>query len=53
MIATRTQRFLAEAICSGAHQAIHKPSIPGLENFKGEAPTVGEGQCHDISAIDH
>jgi len=26
----------AVAICSGAHQAIHKPSIPGLENFKGE-----------------
>lgn len=28
---------IAEAICSGAHQAIHKPSIPGLEDFKGEA----------------
>lgn len=26
----------AVAICSGAHQAIHKPNIPGLEDFQGE-----------------
>lgn len=26
----------AVAVCSGAHQAINKPTLPGLESFKGE-----------------
>eukprot|EP00913_Durusdinium_trenchii_P030113 g28218.t1 len=33
----------AVAVCSGAHQAINKPTLPGLESFKGEASGKDRG----------